>query len=416
LYSARGAIGESSKDGVIRKEAQRLIVAWLGILAAQHQRILRGQPNGHLHLALGAAFLSCSILALAVPVPGSGVSNSPPRSISDSLSTTSGWVASRDDLANLDPGPALQIRTEPVAFTLHENGLTTSHETTGATVADALGEAGVTLNKADFVVPSADVPLRAGAHVYVRYAQRVSVRSGGREADIFTQAATVGEALLGSDLDLQPTDTVIPERSTRVSSGMVVGLTTIRDGRVAHDTPIAHETVYSYDGNLSNGTRVVTQPGADGYVRKEYMVKQINGLEVTRQPLGESTVHPTPEIVSIGTKESAVSAPEPNISFGAGTAPDGSQCTQTVTVWSTYYTAASAGGTRTATGTGVYKGIVAVDPRYIPLGTRMYIPGYGYGLAADTGGGVKGWWLDVAYGENDVYDWYSHYVDICLLP
>jgi uncharacterized protein YabE (DUF348 family) len=362
---------------------------------------------------MGAAFLSCSLLAVAVPVPGisAGASTSSPSSVADDLSTRSGWVASRAGVSIVDVDPAVQIRTEPVAFTLHEDGLTTSHETTGATVADALGEAGVALDKADVVVPSGETPLSPGMHVYVRYARRIAVRSGGRETEIRTQAATVGEALVGAGVDVQPTDTVTPSRMTRVSNGLVVALTTVREAKESQDTAIAHDTVYRYDGNLSNGTHVITQAGADGYVRKDYMVTQINGLEVSREALGETTVPPTSEIVSIGTAAAATPSPQPTV-----TTPDGSQCSRTVTVWSTYYTAASAGGSRTATGTGVYKGIVAVDPRYIPLGTRMYIPGYGYGLAADTGGGVKGWWLDVAYGADDAKDWYSHYVDICILP
>jgi 3D (Asp-Asp-Asp) domain-containing protein len=49
----------------------------------------------------------------------------------------------------------------------------------------------------------------------------------------------------------------------------------------------------------------------------------------------------------------------------------------------------------TATGLPVGPGIVAVDPTVIPLGTRMTIPGYGEGVAADTGGGVKGARIDV---------------------
>lgn len=49
----------------------------------------------------------------------------------------------------------------------------------------------------------------------------------------------------------------------------------------------------------------------------------------------------------------------------------------------------------TATGVGVRYGIIAVDPRVIPLGTRLYVPGYGEGIAADTGGAVKGNRIDV---------------------
>ena len=52
---------------------------------------------------------------------------------------------------------------------------------------------------------------------------------------------------------------------------------------------------------------------------------------------------------------------------------------------------------RTATGLPVGPGIVAVDPSVIPLGTRMYIPGYGNGVAADVGGGIKGNIIDLWY-------------------
>ena len=49
----------------------------------------------------------------------------------------------------------------------------------------------------------------------------------------------------------------------------------------------------------------------------------------------------------------------------------------------------------TATGIPVGPGIVAVDPSVIPLGTRMTIPGYGEGVAADTGGAIIGARIDV---------------------
>jgi uncharacterized protein YabE (DUF348 family) len=287
----------------------------------------------------------------------------------------------------------------------------TSHVTTQATVADALRDAGVTLNKADVVVPAADTRLTPGMHVYISYARRIRVRTRGDETEVFTQAATVGDALKDAGFDLQPQDIITPARTKAVSNGMIVGLATIRNVKQSEDSPIPFETVYQYDASQADGTTLVTQPGANGNVHHEYTVKQINGQEVARQETVETTVQPTRQVVTIGTYVPDTPAPELVVS-----APDSSgQCVQTVNIWATYYTAASAGGSTTATGTGVYKGIIAVDPRYIPLGTRMYVPGYGYGIAADTGGGVKGYFIDLAYGADDYYDWYSHYVDICIL-
>jgi 3D (Asp-Asp-Asp) domain-containing protein len=45
----------------------------------------------------------------------------------------------------------------------------------------------------------------------------------------------------------------------------------------------------------------------------------------------------------------------------------------------------------------------------------MYIPGYGYGVAEDTGGAIIGNIIDLGYGPDDDWDWYSRYVDICIL-
>lgn len=56
---------------------------------------------------------------------------------------------------------------------------------------------------------------------------------------------------------------------------------------------------------------------------------------------------------------------------------------------------------RTATGLPVGPGIVAVDPAVIPLGTRLSIPGYGEGVAADTGGAVQGLTIDLWFPTLD---------------
>ena len=62
-----------------------------------------------------------------------------------------------------------------------------------------------------------------------------------------------------------------------------------------------------------------------------------------------------------------------------------------MTVTATAYS----GGTSTSTGIPMGFGVVAVDPTVIPLGTRMTIPSYGEGVAADIGPAVKGAWIDV---------------------
>jgi 3D (Asp-Asp-Asp) domain-containing protein len=84
---------------------------------------------------------------------------------------------------------------------------------------------------------------------------------------------------------------------------------------------------------------------------------------------------------------------------------------RTITVSSTGYTLPG----RTATGMPVGPGVVAVDPAVIPLGTRLTIPGYGEGVAADTGGAVRGDTIDIWFGTlAEAHAWGRRTVTITL--
>jgi 3D (Asp-Asp-Asp) domain-containing protein len=84
---------------------------------------------------------------------------------------------------------------------------------------------------------------------------------------------------------------------------------------------------------------------------------------------------------------------------------------RTLTVVASGY---SLGGT-TATGIAVGWGVVAVDPAVIPLGTRMTIPGYGSGVASDTGGAVRGAHIDLWFpSEAEAFAWGRRTVTITL--
>lgn len=64
--------------------------------------------------------------------------------------------------------------------------------------------------------------------------------------------------------------------------------------------------------------------------------------------------------------------------------------TATYRVWVTSYCLRG----HTASGTSVHWGSIAVDPRLIPMGSKIFVPGYGYGRAEDTGSAIKGFHID----------------------
>ena len=70
----------------------------------------------------------------------------------------------------------------------------------------------------------------------------------------------------------------------------------------------------------------------------------------------------------------------------------------------------------TAMGIPATYGIVAVDPDVIPLGSRVYIPGYGYAVAEDTGGAIVGHKIDVAFDTvAECYEFGRQFIDIYII-
>jgi 3D (Asp-Asp-Asp) domain-containing protein len=67
----------------------------------------------------------------------------------------------------------------------------------------------------------------------------------------------------------------------------------------------------------------------------------------------------------------------------------------------------------TATGMRAKKGIIAVDPTVIPFGTHLYVPGYGQGIAEDTGGAIRGDHIDVCFDDGtQAVDWGVQYLTV----
>lgn len=79
-------------------------------------------------------------------------------------------------------------------------------------------------------------------------------------------------------------------------------------------------------------------------------------------------------------------------------------------------TAYSARGGITKSGTRFREGIIAVDPKVIPLGTKVYVEGYGEAIAEDTGGKIKGHRIDVAFNTHrKAINWGVKHVTVRIL-
>jgi 3D (Asp-Asp-Asp) domain-containing protein len=151
----------------------------------------------------------------------------------------------------------------------------------------------------------------------------------------------------------------------------------------------------------------VLQDGVKGKKTTITKITYHEGTEYEREIVGTETTDPKDKIVKRGTK----------IVWKTAQVGDSEiKYWKKIRVWATHYDHNCPGCNEwTATGTKAVKGAIAVDPKVIKMGTRMYIPGYGNGRAEDVGGAIKGNIIDLCFDDARTAGWTARFVDIYLL-
>jgi len=187
---------------------------------------------------------------------------------------------------------------------------------------------------------------------------------------------------------------------------------------------IPYETTHQYDATLNIGTEQVVQEGEPGEAETVSEVIMLAGLKIDSRLLSETTLnYPTDQIIAIGTRNPA--ATRTSFPFVVPTADSGLERVRSITMNSSAYTSGflctgkrpgDPGYGITASGMRVERGVVAVDPNVIPLGTRLYVEGYGFALAADTGGAIRGNRIDLfMYTRQEALNWGRRSVVVHIL-
>lgn len=307
------------------------------------------------------------------------------------------------------------IRTEPLRLrvrrsapiVVHERGATYTIDTTAQTVGEALRRSGVVLYLGDRVQPSLGSAVTANLDVYIQRSVPVSLEVDGRLVKTRTQAQTVSDALSDLGVVLAGADRVTPDLGAELYDNMKIVVTRVSEDVTVEEEIAPFETVFVPDPNLPIDTQEVLAVGAEGITRTRYRTRYENGEPVER--VLEDTwlaQEPADRRIAYGQKITPITE----------TMPDGTVITywRKIKMLATSYSSDSAGGNRTRTGDLVRKGVVAVDPRLIPLRSQVYVPGYGIGDALDTGGGIISRRIDLAYEPGD-FTWVRRWVDVYLL-
>lgn len=268
--------------------------------------------------------------------------------------------------------------------------------------AAVLSQAGVNLGKSDTYTTAADHPDTAS--ITIRRAQNLTVRYRGESLSVSSTGETVSALLSRLNLDITENDTLSCAPETVTQDGMVISVDQVITREETYAVSVPRPVVRCDAPDLPMGREEILAQGRDGELLRTAEVTYVNGKEVNRRILDEKvTIPAAQQILAVGT--AAEDAGDvPLIGDGIITLPTGETLTYTHTaqVEATAYTHTDAGCTMTTfTGTTVHVGTVAVDPRYIPYGTRMFIVSndgsfvYGVAEAEDCGGDIKGDRMDL---------------------
>ena len=293
---------------------------------------------------------------------------------------------------------SLQV-IHPVSFTLTANGETETLTSTAPTLGSALWVAGYILYANDMLIPNADTALRDGLAATLTRSRLVSIQTQVGDVSFRTAAHTVDEALEAAHLSLQGLDYSIPAADSPIPSDGKLRLVRVTEQVLIEQTPIPFTTEYQPDPDLELDSQSILQAGAYGMTAQRVRVRYEDGVEASRKVDSEwVALQPEKRIIGFGTSVVMHT-----------TTVDGVQILywRSLTVWVTSYHPSETGSNRTATGALVAKGVVGVNPNYIPYYTQMYIPGYGNGVALDTGN-IGARWIDLAYPDDEYIPWHQY--------
>lgn len=261
------------------------------------------------------------------------------------------------------------------------------HTTFKRTVGQVLREAGVTLHDNDETSPPPDARVSEGLHIVVRRAVPVTLLVDGKTVAMESAAPTVEALIQRRRVALFAADKVFPARKAAPVPRMRIRVVRIQHRLVTDHVAVPYQVRSRVDPKTPRGIVRVLSPGRPGLRERAWTVTLADGRVASRELIGQRVVRlPLDRVVAVGSQILLASRGQ----FAGKEYFD---------MVATAYSPFCCKGVDNVTAIGLRAGygVVAVDPRVIPLRSRLYIEGYGYALAGDTGSRIKGLRVDLGF-------------------
>ncbi|MDF2556789.1 MAG: hypothetical protein K0R71_617 [Bacillales bacterium] len=291
--------------------------------------------------------------------------------------------------------------------TIELDGVKQTKWTTKKTVGEFVQSEGIVLKSEDTITPESTKKISNNMVVSIGIAFPVTINDGGTPKKIMSTKKTVGEILEQNEIVVEEPNRVTPAKTEIITGETVIDIVRVTKESIVEDQAVSFKTVKQNDGTLYVGSKKIKTKGQKGTIQKTFEVTKENGAVVSKVELSSVVVkEPIDQIELIGTKAYSASGKYSIAPFEGG---------RTLTVKATAYTIESSTG-RTSTGINLRENIdakiIAVDPNVIPIGSRVYVEGYGYAVAADQIG-HKGNYIDLFMASNTAArNWGSRTVTI----
>jgi uncharacterized protein YabE (DUF348 family) len=261
-------------------------------------------------------------------------------------------------------------------------------------VGDVLKQAGVELRDGDKVTPQISERVRGRGVITVTRAVPIELTVDGSEVRLRSTGPMVKHVLAESGILLRPEDKVSPGMEAGLTPGMNIKVTRVTSEVVVRQVRIPYRTEERPDSGMDRGESEVIKQGIEGLREEEVRVTYEDGKVVNEAVLSSRVLREAvSRVVKVGTRN-----PIRTLLTSRGAFRYREVKTMTATAYEPGPTSCGkwADG-YTAIGLKAVPGIAAVDPKVIPLRTRLYVEGYGPAIAGDVGGAIKGNRIDLLF-------------------
>ncbi|MDR1616211.1 MAG: ubiquitin-like domain-containing protein [Syntrophomonadaceae bacterium] len=269
-------------------------------------------------------------------------------------------------------------------------------------VRELLDKNQIVLAPEDRVSPGLDSVAAASSVITVERAFPVSVRADGRTQTVKTPPVPVREAIAAAGVTVNARDVISPALSAIITPEQEINVIRVSEATFEVEVEIPFPIEREVDDTLARGLTKTVREGRNGLALNTVKAVYHDNEEAKRTVIGSQVLkEPVSRVVAIGNIVS-VSRGSVRMDFREAKYMQASAYTYT--------------GHNTSSGRPPAVGLVAVDPSVIPLGSRLYIEGYGYAMAADTGGSIKGNKIDLFMEDyNQCIQWGRREVLVYIL-